>query len=288
MRFSLLLENEHGERLDFSRTANQYMVTKIEGLSPPAGTISTSGYAGMSGSYLNNAFIEKRNIVINFKMQGINIERRRHALYRVVQPSRYIRVYYRTAGIDVYTEGIVESCPVNNFELLTSGQISILCPDIYWYSRSPVYARFGKIIKSFIFPFPKSDEKFPLGVYDVTNMISLYNSGDEVGFTIIIETDTSENAPDISAKSVTVYNARTDEYLQIKGEIMKGDKIVITTKTGNKTVTMTRNGITQNIINRLASGSTWLSVSPGENHFRIDGGQHLNITFMHTDAFLGV
>lgn len=59
----------------------------------------------MDGSYLNNAFIEKRNLVISFQMRGVNIENRRHALYRVVKPSRYIKIYYRTANIDVYTEG---------------------------------------------------------------------------------------------------------------------------------------------------------------------------------------
>ena len=31
------------------------MFSKIEGLNPPAGTVSTSSYAGMDGSYLNNA-----------------------------------------------------------------------------------------------------------------------------------------------------------------------------------------------------------------------------------------
>ena len=61
MYFSLVLENENGERLDMTTTANQYMTSKIEGLNPPAGTISTSSYAGMNGSYLNNAFIEKRD-----------------------------------------------------------------------------------------------------------------------------------------------------------------------------------------------------------------------------------
>ena len=60
MYFSLVLENENGERLDMTSTANQYMTSKIEGLNPPAGTISTSSYAGMNGSYLNNASIEKR------------------------------------------------------------------------------------------------------------------------------------------------------------------------------------------------------------------------------------
>lgn len=286
--FSLILENEYGESLYFSKTANQYMVSKIEGLSPPEATLSTSGYAGTDGSYLNNAFIEKRNIVINFKMQGIDIERRRHAMYRVIKPSQYIKVYYRTPGIDVYTEGYVETCPVDNFAKLTSGQISILCPDIYWYSRSPVYAYYGRKIKKFTFPFPESDEKFPLGIYNTASLASIYNSGDEVGFRIVIETETGDTVPEIVTTSLTIYNANTDEYLQIKGAVLKGDRIVVTTKTGSKTVTLTRNGIAQNIINRLASGSTWLTIRPGENRFRINGGEHLKITFEHTDAYLGV
>ena len=110
MFFTLILENQSGEQVNLSTTANQYMTSKIEGLNPPPGTISTSTYAGMDGSYLNNAFIEKRNVVISFQMRGIDIEKRRHLLYRVVKPSRYIKVYYKTARIDVYAEGYVETC----------------------------------------------------------------------------------------------------------------------------------------------------------------------------------
>ena len=55
MYFTLILENESGEQVNLSTTANQYMTSKVEGLNPPAGTISTSSYAGMNGSYLNNA-----------------------------------------------------------------------------------------------------------------------------------------------------------------------------------------------------------------------------------------
>lgn len=128
MRFTLILENETGEQINMTITANKYITSEIDGLYPPAGTISTSTYAGMDGSYLNNAFIEKRNLVISFQMRGVGIENRRHALYRVVKPSRYIKVYYRTANIDAYTEGYVETCTVSNFSNLTSGQISIICP----------------------------------------------------------------------------------------------------------------------------------------------------------------
>lgn len=59
MFYTLTLENETGQQIDLSKTANRFMFSKIEGLNPPAGTVSTSSYAGMDGSYLNNAFIEK-------------------------------------------------------------------------------------------------------------------------------------------------------------------------------------------------------------------------------------
>lgn len=94
MLFTLILENESGDQLNLTTTANQYMTSEIDGLYPPNGTISTSTYAGMNGSYLNNAFIEKRNLVISFQMRGVGIEKRRHELYKVVKPSRYIKVYY--------------------------------------------------------------------------------------------------------------------------------------------------------------------------------------------------
>lgn len=121
MFFKLILENANGDRVDMTATANQYMTSWVEGLNPPTGTISTS-YAGMDGSYLNNAFIEKRNVVISFEMRGVGVEVRRHQLYTVVKPSRYIKIYYATAGIDVFAEGYVESCEVQNFEMLTTGQ----------------------------------------------------------------------------------------------------------------------------------------------------------------------
>jgi hypothetical protein len=125
----------------------------------------------MDGSYLNNAFIEKRNLVISFEMRGFDVEKRRHELYKVVKPSRYIKIYYSTANISVYAEGYVETCEMDNFEQLTSGQISIICPDIYWYSTTPIYAYYSHITGAFHFPFPESDQPFPLGIYSKTDNI---------------------------------------------------------------------------------------------------------------------
>ena len=259
-------------------------------LNPPAGTISTSSYAGMNGSYLNNAFIEKRNVVISFAMRGIGIEKRRHQLYHVVKPSRYIKIWYKTANIDVYAEGYVETCEVSNFEQQISGQISILCPDIYWYSRDIFYAYYSGITGAFHFPFPESDAPFPLGVYSNSNLFSITNDGDETGFTLKIEALPSDIPQEVVAVTPTIYN-ENGEYLQIKGDILTGDVITVTTKTGNKTVTLTRNGVDSNILNRLVSGSTWLTLKEGTNTFRVEavrGVKKLRVTLMHRNSYLGV
>ena len=285
MLFTLILENANGDQVDMTATANRYMTSRVEGLNPPPGTISTSSYAGMDGSYLNNAFIEKRNVVISFEMRGVGVEARRHQLYKVVKPSRYIRVYYRTAGIDVFTEGYVETCEVNNFEMLTTGQISILCPDIYWYSTESVMAYYSQITGAFTFPFPteSNPEPFVLGKYNSKNMMEIINDGDETGFTLEMEAIAD-------ARSPTLYNADTDEYLQISGDILTGDIIMVTTKTGNKTVTLDRGGVKTNIINRLVSGSTWLTLREGKNRFYLRGTglQNLKVKIIHTNAYLGV
>ena len=66
MFFTHHLKNKNGERICMTETENKYMTSSITGLSSPMGTINTSVYTGMDGPYLNNAFIEKRKIVITF------------------------------------------------------------------------------------------------------------------------------------------------------------------------------------------------------------------------------
>ncbi len=66
MFFTFILENEKGDRVNMTTTANQYMTSKLERLNPPLGMINTFFYADMDGSYLNNAFIEKQNVIIQF------------------------------------------------------------------------------------------------------------------------------------------------------------------------------------------------------------------------------
>ena len=112
--------------------------------------------------------------------------------------------------------------------------------------------------------------------------------GSKTSCKIVIEGNSSD---EVSAVNPTVYNADTGEYMQIQGEILNGDIVTITTKTGNKTVMLEREGVTTNIINRLVSGSTWLTLYEGENNFYLrasEGLTNLKVKIIHTNAYLGV
>lgn len=286
MKYHLILENAAGEQADLSTTANRYMMSKVTGLDPPGATISTATYATMNGSKLNRAFLEKRNIVISFEMRGTGIEKRRHKLYRVAKPSEYIKVYYRTSNIDVYAEGVVETCEPSRFDMPVSGQISILCPDIYFYSTQDTIVQHGSIVSGFKFPFAIAEKPgVPLGVYRTDNSITIQNNGDTIGMEITMEAKRG------TVSTPTIYNADTGAYLRITGNILEGDKITITTKHGHRTVMLTRNGVSVPIMNRWVSGSEWLELPTGESHFYITsllGLKYLIVTFRHTDAYLGV
>ena len=282
--FNLILENENGDSISMTDTANRYMTSKIEGLNPPTSIISTSNYAGMNGSYLNNAFIDKRNVVIHFEMRGINIEQRRHELYRIVKTSRYLKIYYRTANISVYTEGYVETCEMNNFEQLTSGQISVICPDIYWYSTESQYAYYSKESGAFTFPFSIDEKGVPLGYYSDTSSIMIVNDGDETGFTIQLEALEE-------VKNPCIYCNEDNSYLRINTTMQKGDVIIISTKIGKRTVVLNRYGEESNIINLLSSGSTWFTLKAGKNNYTVTaqyGLQNQKVKMIHTNAYLGV
>jgi hypothetical protein len=159
MFYSIILENNAGQQIDLSQTANRFMFSKIEGLNPPC----------------------RNNQHFLLHWHG--------------------KIYYATANISVYAERYVETCEMDNFEQLTSGQISIICPDIYWYSTTPIYAYCSQITSAFHFPFPESDSPFPLGIYSNTDNISIQNDGDEIGFTIQIMASANETVPEIAANA---------------------------------------------------------------------------------------
>ena len=132
-----------------------FIVKSITGLGPVKSDIFMSSYAAMDGGRFNSARVNTRNIVFNLIIDPrFDIETLRQKLYRFFPIKKKVSLRFTTDNRICDTEGYVESNEPDIFSNQESAQISILCPDPFFYSggdEGVIYAELGDI--GFEFPF---------------------------------------------------------------------------------------------------------------------------------------
>lgn len=216
-----------------------YTVTSVSGLDPASANVNLSENALFDGATFNSSKVSTRNIVINFAINqpaGAN----RVQLYKTVKPKRSIRTYIENSDRKAYIDGYVESLSVDMFAGKEVAQISILCPYPFFTDKASPYTATGDVV------------------------LTADNSGDvETGLNITITASGGE------VFSPYIQNLSTGDTMTIRQNMVDGDIITINTNTGKRSVTLTRNGTTTNIINALDLTSTWLTLGLGTNEFEI-------------------
>lgn len=276
------VKNYLGKTLDFQAT-NDYTVTSIEGLNPPNGSINTSKLATVDGTTYNSGRVEQRNIVITI-VPNNNIEKNRIHLYEFFKPAKKITLYFKTKERNVFIEGYTESLETSLYTQRQSLQASIICPKPYFLEIQASTFSQAMQENTFTFPFfiPQEGIKFPeLREIKDCNVLNL---GIAAGLIIeLLATNTVKNPK--------IYNRTTHEKFELNYIMKSGDVIQIDTRTGNKSVILIRNGISQNILFSLGKGSNWLSVETGENLFTFSseyGNNNLQVTYKFYTLYEGV
>lgn len=325
MRFSLILEDEYGNQVNMTKNASGgYMTSEITGLDPPNATVVTSAYATGNLSHYDNSYVPKRNIVIKFEMRGPKVEKRRQELYEVVRPASYIKVYYKTKRRNVYSEGYVETCTISNFSEKVSGQISIVCPDPYWYEleSTVITHNFGDAIEStsgFHFEAPNDEQPFTLGKsydeeYESSKVTSGYadnvavgieNNGEETGMLLTASwVGALIGTGGTTAGDIKVVNG--SEQLTLSGSgssfLRVGYDLRINTTLGSRSIFRVNPEDESDILNCMKyvqATSQWIQLKHGFNLIEIKGlpfettgtsGSHVHatITIEYRTRYLGV
>ena len=280
--FTLKIENRFGDVLELTHNKN-YVVTSVEGLTPPKAKINLSNVVGMDGSLFNSSKTETRNLVLTVRPQD-PVEKNRLDLYKHAQIGGWCKIYYSNGSLDVQIEGYVEAIEGSLFKLQQSVQISILCPQPYFEAMNEIVNDVSSLISNFEFPFSieKSGLAFSYINHDVLSTV--INHGDvETGVSIYI-----------TARSEVVNPIIYDNYggkFAIDVTLSKGDQIVIHTKSGGRSVKLISGTGERNIINKVRRDSTWFTLYPGENVFYYDaesGLDFMSIVFRHRTKYGGV
>lgn len=281
--YELKVKYNSGEMLNLSTNPN-YTVYKVEGLQPPAVTISSSKKSTQDGSTINRLSVEQRNIVIYAAING-NIEANRINLYRYFPLKQTVTVYFKNGTRDVCIEGLVELIECDLFAERQVAQISLICPQPYFKAVDEVCSYFSEIVSLFEFPFSIPESGMEFSRISTNIRKSIINTGDvESGIIISLYAVGAVVNP-------VIYDVFSRTHIALNIEMQTDDQIVINTNTGSKSITLIRNGESSNIMGYMKPDSKWLSLKTGDNVFTYEaesGSSNLQITFTTALLYGGV
>jgi len=278
-----------------------FAITSIDGLGPVKSSVNISSVATMDGGIFNSALVDVRNIVIGMRFLGSpSVEDVRQETYRYFPVKKLVTLTIETDNRTLQTSGYVESNAPNIFSSEEDTQISILCPDPYFYSAGSNYLneiRFGGVTSLFEFPFSNEslyDEKLEFGEVNKIEPLSLMYNGDaDIGVYITIHAlGPAKNIAIFDIDGNKEMKLDTSKIEKIAGGALKaGDDILINTMVGQKSIYLYRDGKYINILNALGKDITWLYLTKGDNIFAFSaeaGSSNLEILIQGKVIYEGV
>lgn len=283
MIYSIVVTNYLGDRIKLELgkpDVSGFLIKSITGLGPAKANVNTTEVSTNDGSLFNSARLSQRDIVLDMvfinTVYGESIEDLRQKSYKYFPLKKSVELTIETDNRYVKTTGYVESNEPNIFSSQEGTQISIICPDPYFYSAGEDgnnVTNFYSIDPMFEFPFSNESLDEPLLVFGEiqikTEGVITYHGDSEIGVMIYIHAI----GP---ATNINIYNTETREVMRINTEkissltgkgIVASDDIVINTAKGEKSITLIREGVSYNILNCLDKNTDWFTLAKGDNIF---------------------
>lgn len=283
--FSLIVETQNGERLDFSQVKDKYDILSIDGLTSPDTNINTSSLYYTDGCLVNSMRAEKRNIVINLNIKP-PIETNRLELYKFFACKAKITLYWTNDSRNVYTTGIVEKFEANLFDKVQQPQISIICPQPYFTSTTEDVIGFTDSESLFEFPFSIS---WPPGkaISEGKGRISQLVDVGEATTGIIIKISAVGGA----VTNPTVMNRTTGDTFTISYTMSDSQQIVVNSNVGEKSIYLYTGSSKKNFLSKRKYGTQWITCVPGYNDFYYtadSGSDYMQVEFIMAKKYQGV
>lgn len=278
MIYTIIATNAKGDSVELDLAnpwAGGIAVTGASGLGPAEGTINTVNFATSDGALFNSSRIKSRDIELNLKFLGSDIEAVRHKLLRYFRVKHPITLDFITDYRHTYITGHVEKNEIDIFSNSEGADLTIVCPNPFFRLRDPAKGknsvRFIKYTPSFEFEFqdPNSDSPTLIfGEMTSTGETKVVYEGDADASTIV---DIQFLGP---ASGVKLYNTTTQTRINIDtneisrllgSTIRAGDRLSISSGVGDKYVKAYRDGNVYNALSALDKDSDWIFLTPGDN-----------------------
>lgn len=278
MIYTIIATNAKGDSVELDLAnpwAGGIAVTGASGLGPAEGTINTVNFATSDGALFNSSRIKSRDIELNLKFLGSDIEAVRHKLLRYFRVKHPITLDFITDYRHTYITGHVEKNEIDIFSNSEGADLTIVCPNPFFKLRDPAKGknsvRFTTSTPSFEFEFQDPNSNSPtliFGEMTATGETMVVYEGDADASTIV---DIQFLGP---ASGVKLYNTTTQTRINIDtneisrllgSTIRAGDRLSISSGVGDKYVKAYRDGNVYNALSALDKDSDWIFLTPGDN-----------------------
>lgn len=283
MIYSFAITNYLGDRVKLELgkpEVSGFLIKSVTGLGPVKANVNTTEVVTNDGSMFNSARLSQRNIVFQLAfvdtVYGETVEDIRQKSYKYFPAKKSVEIVIETDNRYVKIKGYVESNEPDIFSSQEGTQISIICPDPYFYSAGEDgnnVTDFYTIDPMFEFPFSNESLTDPLLIFGEiqikTEGVITYYGDSEIGVVIYIHAigpATNINIYNTETREVMMINTTKLEKLTGKG-LVASDDIVINTTKGEKSITLVREGASYNILNCLDKNTDWFTLSKGDNIF---------------------
>lgn len=271
-----------------------FAIQDIQGLGPAKAVINATELSTMDGSLYNSSRVSSRNIVFSLIfLEHPTIEATRQKSYKFFSVKKPVKLTFKTDNRLAEIYGYVESNEPVIFSEQETTQISIICPDPYFYlvgEKAKQTTEFAGFEPAFSFPFSNESltEKLLFMGHILINQIKniIYEGDSEIGIEIdIIAIGEVENLVIYNPITLDLMKIDTDKLIALTGSpIILGDEIHISTIKGQKSIELLRNGAYINILNCLDRDVSWFQLSKGDNIFSFNSSEgSTNIIFKITN-----
>ena len=267
------------------------VINSIDGIYEFVGEVMTSPYSQTSGDRYKTTRAPKRNIVV----EGIiynNFYENRQLMYRVFRLGSVGRFCYSENGRDNrYADYYVESIDIDQDAYRGAYQISLICPDPFFYDASPKNIDLAAWVPDFEFIHEFDEDGEDLGHRETSMIqeIENLNGVDGIGLKITFSATGNVTNP-------YIYLYETGEQIKIGTTanpytLTSTKTVEIETTTGKKNIVQIENNVETRINEYLDPDSVFFQLRAGINTIGYNassGVENLNVHIEYKMRYLGV
>lgn len=266
----LVYRSKWGGQIDLTDNEFAWLID-VQGLTLATTEIASVIIGGIDGDFVNNIQAQPRTIIMTLRIkEGVNVESAKRQLLSIIKLKQTGTLLWTQDNRTWSINGVIESIDMPRFVNGVSMQVSLHCEVPFWEDVEDVLSDISEAKNLHWFTTDPYDMLFfpqngiPLGEYDTSRTRIAYNSGDvAVGMTIEVLAYKTVTNPIIRDQDGNSFGVGYESKPLI---MFPGDRLVINTRSGEKSVTL--NGISQ--LNKIKPFSTWLQFQAGENEFSIN------------------